>query len=234
VKLAALAPVLLAGCRPEPLAVVEELRAALERGERAQVERRIHPQYSDPLGGRAELLGALDTLGPLRIRFDQLEAIRGPSLLVIGRQELTLEEEPSWTLIGPLRLELAPDGGLEIRSGLLEDLRDIRDLFGRRRAALEANDAVAFAALLHPGYRDGDIDRPAAVARLEHDLAGIPVRLDPLSYWVEVRGLEAHADERYRLTVQERPPQAAIGRFTLRRSNGRWLISGGLYPARPP
>jgi len=222
--------VALLGCET-PVDVATSVAKTLSSGRVEDVRERIHPDYSDPLGDRTTLLRGLDDLirgsGPLTLRVSELEAVRGPEgPTVIGKIEATLAGSPSWTFTGPFALELA--GKNQIRSGLLGDLREIRALFAARRAALEANDAKAIGALIHPEYRDGTLDRAGAIARLESDIAGTPIRIEPLSYWVEVRGLDAHVDERYTLTLDE-VPHASIARFTLRRSAGSWRIFAGLY-----
>lgn len=227
------------GCE-DPEARVREAYAALAAGDVAAVEALIHPDYSDPAGDRAALVAALPELARdgVRPELRELEVLRGPSgPAVIGTLELRLAGPPEWTVLGPLRVELAPhDGRLRVRSGYLDDLRDLRALFAARRAALEANDADALGALLHPEYQDGTLDKAQAVARLRTDLAGVPLRIEPRSYWAEVRGLDTHVDERYGLRVGE-ATHAAIARLTLRRAAGHWRIRAGLYPPgqdRPP
>jgi hypothetical protein len=232
--LLAIGLIALAGCagceRPEEK--TRNLFAAIDRADLEEIERRVDAGYNDPLGDKEKLLE------DLRALFREVPRIRSkptdlsPSksrggVVVVGTLEIELESAPSWRMIGPLAIEY--DGGLSVKSGLLDDLRQIRRLFDDRRRAMEANDAEAYAALLHPEYRDGDLDRDGAIERLRKDLAGIPIRLEPLSYWVEVRGLDTHVDERYRLTVNEEP-HALVARLTLRRSAGLWRIFGGLYP----
>lgn len=213
------------------------LARALENGARAGIEAEIADDYSDPLGGRQELLDDLQAIFHATerrsIALADLEVLAAESSLtaieVIGKQVIEVEGRPSWKLVGPLHLELARSD-LRVRSGVLDDLRGIRALFAARRAALEANDAAGIGVLLHPQYRDGDRTREETVARLGSDLAGLPIRFEPLSYWAEVRGIEAHVDERYRMSVgTASATPALVGRFTLRRSAGRWRIAGGLY-----
>ena len=99
----------------------------------------------------------------------------------------------------------------------------------RRRAALEANDADALAALLHPHYRDGLVDRNEAVERLRRDVEGASIRFRVTNYRLEVRPDLAHIDEYYILTVGERVLPPATAGLTLRKSAGRWRIAAGLY-----
>ncbi len=217
----------------DPAAVVGEAVRALHAGDAEAVAARIHSAYSDPVGDRARLvedLGALVRDTP-RVVLSEVEVVRGPNgPTLVGKLEAHLVGPPEWTVVGPLRIELSPDQGrLAIRTGFLDDLRDLRALLGARRAALEANDAAALGALIHPEYRDGTLDRAAAIARLERDVAGVPIRIQPRSYWAEVRGLDAHVDERYVLRIGE-SDHAAIARFTTRRAAGRWRIFAGLYP----
>lgn len=227
----------LGGCGPacdDPRAVVEAAVAALTRGDVAAVEARVHPAYSDPVGDRAQLLADLEALAQAtpRVTLSEVEVLRGPQgPTLVGKLEAHLAGPPEWTVVGPLRLELAShDGALAIRTGFLDDLRDLRALMSARRAGLESNDADALGALIHPEYRDGALDRDGAVARLRDDVAGIAIRIEPRSYWAEVRGLDAHVDERYVLRLGE-AEHAAIARFTARRAAGRWRLFAGLYPA---
>lgn len=213
--------------------MVGDALRALQAGDVDAVAARIHPAYSDPVGDRARLIADLASLArdTPRVVMSEVEVVRGeggPTL--VGKLEAHLVGPPEWTVVGPLRIELAPDRGhLAIRTGFLDDLRDLRELLAARREALEANDAAALGALIHPEYRDGTLDRAAAIARLERDVAGVPIRIQPRSYWAEVRGLDAHVDERYVLRIGDND-HAAIARFTTRRAAGRWRIFAGLYP----
>ncbi|MFO0728046.1 MAG: nuclear transport factor 2 family protein [Myxococcota bacterium] len=229
---AALLAILL-GCS-SPRAQVEAADQALFQGDLGPWEALCSPDYSDALGKKAELMRDLERLSKMTTAFTvksrDVEELGGGAE---GRRTLqaTLELSFSsstlgeWRWTGPRSLEL--DGG-KVRSGAFTDLRDLIDLFDRRRRALEANDAEAIGALLHPEYKDGDHDREATVARLREDLLGAKIRLEPLSYWAEDRGLQTHVDERYRLTIGE-VSRAAVARFSLRKAAGRWRIEGGLY-----
>lgn len=233
---AAAALLLLVGCT-RPVEQLERANQELAAGQLSAVEARIAEAYRDAIGGKAELRAGLEEIlrgaTSLEIRTPELTALRteGPDrgTTLQGKLELSFEDKESggWTLTGPLDVELDHSG--QIRSGYLADLRDLIGLFKARRAALEANDAAALGALLHPDYRDGDRDKDATVRRLAEDLEGTPVRLRPLSYWAELRGMDAHVDERYELRVGEEP-RRAVARFTLRKSAGRWRIFAGLYP----
>lgn len=242
VRIGLVTPVVLAACGlgaegcHDPRETVAEAMRAVERGDAEALTARIHPAYSDTMGDAARLRAELRLLAEAsaapQLRLSEVEVVRGPEgPMVIGKLEARLAGPPEWTFTGPLRVELLPgDGGrLQIRSGFLDDLRDLRELLATRRAGLEANDARAIGALIHPEYRDGTLDREAAIERLERDLAGVPLRIEPRSYWAEVRGLDAHVDERYILRIDERE-HAAVARFTVRRAAGRWRIWAGLYP----
>lgn len=226
---------LLCGCA-RPIEQLERANQDLAAGRLTAFEARVAEGYRDAMGGKAELRAGLEQIlsgaSGLEIRTPELEALRteGPErgTTLQGKLELSFESKDSggWTLTGPLEVELDHSG--QIRSGYLADLRDLVGLFKARRAALEANDATALGALLHPDYRDGDQDKYATLRRLTEDLEGTPVRLTPLSYWAELRGMDAHVDERYELRVGEEP-RRAVARFTLRKSAGRWRILAGLY-----
>lgn len=198
----------------------------------------VDREYADPLGDRDALLQDLRTLVHESSRrtlvYTDLTTGDDPSKLsatLTGRVDLELVGRPTWKVVGPAQVELARTDGFRVRSGLLSHVRDIRGLMAARRGALEANDATAVRPLLHPGYRDGDLDADEAVQRLQKDLAGVPVRLRVTNYRVELRGPTAHVDEHYVLTVGERTLPPSVARFTLSRSAGRWKIAAGLYPA---
>jgi hypothetical protein len=99
---------------------------------------------------------------------------------------------------------------------------------------MEGNDADGYAELLHPSYRDGDVDREETERRLKADLSTVRIRIDPSLYRLELRGPTAHLDEHYRLTVNMRELPPAIARLTLVRAAGLWKISSGLYPKLEP
>jgi hypothetical protein len=219
-----------------PLESLRTIQDALARGDLAEVERQVDPGYSDARGDRAVLLADLrdliETYGAVKIRFPVLELQRAPGVAptVIGTLEVELEGTPSVALVGPLRVEFARDRA-RVRSGLLDDLRDIRALLLARKAALESNDAAAFGRLLHPAYRDGDLDKDGALARIAEEVRGLPIRDALLHHRIEVRGTKAHVDERYQLTAGDRTFPESIARLTLERSAGRWQIQAGLFPA---
>ena len=225
----AIALILLLGCEAPPERLVATAFERLAAG--GAIDELIHPDYSDPRGDRARLLAELSALrqevGRIAITTSELSVLEGPR--VIGKLELVIDGRPSWKLVGPLDVELARAGTLRIRSGFLDELRDVRALAAARRAALEGNDPEGFAATLHPGYRDGDLDKAAAVARFAEDVEGIAIRHEPTHYRLELRGPRAHLDERYTLSVGEQRLENQLARLGLERSAGRWLISGGLY-----
>jgi hypothetical protein len=234
-----LCTLLTSGCRERATAVVEELGAALQRGELEALERRLSPDYEDPLGGREALLADLDAMlreaGRVEVKLAELAERAGTSrqrTTVVGRLELELAGSPRWSVVAPLAVTLEASDRLRVVSGLLTELRDVRALMARRRAALEANDAAALGALLHPQYRDGDLDRAEASARLARELEGVRLRLYPSLYRLEVREDLAHVDEHYTLDVAETPQPPAVARFTLRRSAGRYLVAAGLFSRR--
>lgn len=235
IALAALVGLASGACAPSPREAADAVAAALGRGDVDAVLSNVARSYADPLGDRATLEAELRALvaeqGTIPTRLAEVDLLRGEQpgrAELVGRVEVKTGGVPSFDLRGPLRWEfLEEDGRPRIRSGLLDDLRDVRALFAARRAALEANDVDALATLLDPTYRDGDTDREAAIQALRALVVGTPIRLEPTSYWIDVRGLEAHVDERYVLRTGD-AEQRAIGRFTLRRTAGRWRLSAGL------
>jgi hypothetical protein len=235
IALAALLGLGAAACAPSPREAADAVAAALGRGDVDAVLAHVARSYADPLGDRGTLEADLRALvaeqGTLPTRLAEVDLLRGEQpgrAVLVGRVDVKTGGVPSFDLRGPLRWELVEeDGRPRIHAGLLDDLRDVRALFAARRAALEANDVDALSALLDPTYRDGDTDREAAVDALRALVVGTPIRLEPTSYWIDVRGLEAHVDERYVLRAAE-AEQRAIGRFTLRRTAGRWRLSAGL------
>lgn len=221
-------------CTPTPLKEVAALCDAIAGNDAQEVDRRIHAEYSDPLGGRARLLADIAAMharwGRIDVALSETSAAPNPPQVeVVGQLQVLLAGEPGWKLVGPLRLELVRGLRWQVRSGLLADLRDIQHLMAARHEALEGNDSTRYAELLHPGYRDGDLDRDDAVARMQHDLQGVRIRHRPSHYRVEVRGPIAHVDERYTLQIGDRTLPATVARLTLKRSAGRWKIAAGLY-----
>jgi hypothetical protein len=230
----------LAACAEPAPAVVAEVLRAVEAGDAAALAARISPDYADPLGGRDALVADLADLAREFARREvsghdlaEAEGASSQRVRVSGRLEGALTGEPSWRFEGPLSVELERTDRTRVVSGLLVDLRDARGLAARRRAALEGNDAAALVALLHPGYRDGDLDRDGARARLERDLASVRIRLTPSLYRLEVREDLAHLDEHHQLEVDHVAQRPAVARLTLRRSAGRARIAAGLYPSTP-
>lgn len=229
---------LLAACQRTPQEAVEQARTAIETRSTSELLEVLDPQYADTLGGKKQLLSDLEDLHDrfprIRLVMEELTVAKGASELdatVVGTLNADFVGEPTWKVRGPVAIELVRStDGFRIRSGLLTEFRDVAELMARRRAALEANDADAVRSLLHPRYRDGDLDADQAAARLARDLEGKKVRFEATNYRLELRGPRAHVDEHFVLTVNDRPTRPLIGRFTLERSAGRWRISSGLYP----
>src|SRR5688572_8725656 len=204
----------LGACREPPQEIVASAFDALMRGDRDGALARVDEHYLDALGGRAELEQDLDRLlqesGRIEIRTSEISIVEGATKLqvkVIGRLEVALIGKPEWRATGPLEIDLRES---KIASGFLTGLRDVRQLAARRRAALEGNDPALYADLLHPTYRDGDVDREATETRLRRDLASVRIRLEPSLYKLEIRGALAHLDEYYALVVNERPLPPAV------------------------
>lgn len=232
----ALSIALLAGCTAPPDEIAQKVAAALEARDPAAALAFVHASYADPRGDRRTLAADLEDMrerfSRVRIDFEEVSAIEGASAkeaTVVGRLDAELVGEPTWRVVGPLRVDFIREDGFHVVSGLLTDVRDVRALMAARRAALEANDAEAIRPLLHPGYRDGDMIADEVIARLTEDLAGAPIRMAVTNYRLEVRGPVAHLDEHYVLTVAGRTLPPAIARFTLAPSAGRWKIRAGLY-----
>jgi hypothetical protein len=225
-----------AACGEPPRAVLENALRATERGDIKALARWVAEDYGDPLGGKEELL---EGVGDLAHRFGRMAM--SPSevsisadaskvdVQAIGRMDVELVGSNTWRATGPIEVPLRREDGYQIRGGFLADLRDVMGLMDLRRRALEANDAEAYAKLLHPGYKDGDDNLEQTKARLVSDLAGKRIRLDPSLYKLELRGPLAHVDEHYVLTVDDRSIPPSIARFTLERAAGRWRIASGLY-----
>lgn len=224
-------------CAEPPDRVVARAFAAIADGDLEALEARIDAGYTDALGDRRRLLEDLRELreqcAKLAFTLGEVSVARGQTELdprVLGRLDVECPGKPRWKVTGPLEIDLVKEGDFRVRSGLLTDLRDVRKLAEARRAALEGNDADGYAKLLHPTYRDGDVDREETTLRLQRDLAGVRVRLEPSLYRLELRGPTAHLDEHYVLTVGERTLPPGIARLTLTRAAGLWKISSGLYP----
>ncbi len=226
------------GCTRSPQELLDATRQALHTQNLEALEPLIHPRYSDPVGDRARLLRDIKDLYQdfprLVLRFEEVEILGGSSksqATVLGKLNGTFFGSPEWSVLASLRLELERDFGFRIRSGLLQGFRSVRALAEKRRSALEANDAQAMKPLLHPAYRDGDLDADEAVARLAHDIEGVRIRHRPLHYRLEIRGPDAQLDERYELRLNQESPKTQVARLRLKRSAGLWRIQGGLYPA---
>lgn len=233
-RLAVVGLLITSACRASPAELAEQATQAVESGELSRLEPLLHPQYADALGDRAALftdLGNLVEAFPARdIRFEAIEVERGEELVLRGVQHIDLAGGHTVKMLGPLRWQLeAGATKLEIRSGFLDDLRDIEALLAARRAALEANDAEAYGRLIHPDYRDGDMDRTQVMAQLRTDLEGVVLRFEPIHHQIEVRKDLAHVDERYNMKIGEQAFPRGLARLTLRTSLGRWRIAAGLY-----
>lgn len=222
-------------CRPDPAELAEAARRAVEEEDLGTLGAILHDRYADPMGAKAETLASLRELFerfPRReVQFEALELLRGEPLTLTGveRVELTGHHTVKW--VGPFRWELERAGWpLRIRSGFLDALRDVEAVLDARRAALEANDAEAYGRLLHPDYRDGDLDREGALSRIAQDLDGAVIRLEPIHHQAERRQDLVHVDERYTLRLGEQAFPRGLARLTLRASLGRWRIAAGLYP----
>jgi hypothetical protein len=234
----ALAACGLSGCGERPEVVVNAAFETLQAQDVAALLTRIDPTYSDPLGDKSvlerDLRQLIEGTGRIKVSASEISVVEGTTkrdARVIGRLDVELVGEPTWRATGPLELDLRDDGGFHITGGFLSDLRDVQKLAAQRRAALEANDATLYGKLLHPTYRDGDVDREDTEARIARDLSGsVKVRLEPTLYKLEVRGPLAHLDEHYLLSVNDRRLPAAVARFTLRPAAGFWRIAAGLYP----
>ena len=227
----------LVACTDDPRDELEALRRDVEAGRLEAIDALVHAEYSDPMGDRAQLMSDLKQLSReyprIELRWSELSVVRDAqpgAVDVVGRQDVRLVGDVGWKLTGPLRVEFRPSGRLRVRSGLLDDLRAIRQLMDRRRRALEGNDPEGYGALLHPQYRDGDLDRDDAVKRLQEDLQSVAIRHTPHHYRVDVRGPLAHVDERYAIRAGGRVHPRGVARFTLQRSAGAWRIASGLYP----
>ena len=236
-KSSALLAVLFAGCGPAAEEVALRAVEAAADADVATLGRWVDPGYADPLGGlevlRRDLADLEARYGRRRIELRELSRHAAASELhttVVGHLDVELVGQPTWRAVGAMSLELERNAGWRVRAGLLSDLRDIMGLMDARRRALEANDPAALAALLHPRYRDGDLDREEAAQRMARDLEGVRIRLEPTNYRLELRGTTAHLDEHYRLEVAGRALPPTIARFTLGRTAGRWRILAGLYP----
>ena len=223
------------GCAPAPRRVADAVFAEIAAGSVEAALAAVADDYQDPVGDRARLASDLrafvDEQRPLTVGLVDVSTIPGPgpgTAELLGRLEVETQGRPSWSFRGPLRLGFLKRGQASVIStGLLDDLRGLRALFEARRRALEANDVDGLIRLLDPAYADGDLDRAAVEARLRDEVPGTPIRMEPESYWVEVRGLEAHVDERYALRLGD-DLHRAIGRFTVRKTGGTWRLSAGL------
>jgi hypothetical protein len=229
---------LLAACAEPPETIAHRAHRAFAGRELAATLGHIAADYRDPLGDKAalerDLNDLIESTGRIEIELSELTTLEGATkqlAAITGRLDVHLVGEPEWKSTGPLELELKKDGEFQIVSGFLTDLRDVRKLMKKRRAALEANDAKLYGALLHPTYRDGDVDRADTQARIDKDLStNTRIRLEPTLYRLEMRGPMAHLDEHYLLKVNDAALPASIARFTLRPAAGFWRIAAGLYP----
>ncbi len=227
------------GCGRTPEEAVQRALTAIETHDASALERVLDLEYADPLGDEHRLLTDVTELWEryprIEIRAEDLLTSKGASELeatVSGTIDADFVGTPTWKVKGPLPIELVRrSDGFRIRSHLLTTFRDAQQLMDARRAALEANDVEGVRKLLHPDYRDGDLDADGAMQRLAGSLDGRKVRLQVSNYRLELRGPWAHLDEYYVLVVDDRPTRPLIARFTLKTTAGRWRIAAGLYPA---
>lgn len=229
-----------AGCTRGPEEVVRQTAEALERGDLEALERRVAAGYADARGDRSQLFEDLERLlvssAARRVQFRGTQRHPSPSARTAAVQtELDLEwiGPVVWRVRGPVTLELVRQVDFRVEGGLLVAFREAEAVARARRAALEANDPEALRALLHPAYRDGNLDADGALHRISASLQGVRVRLRPTHYRLELRSAQAHLDEHYVLTVGTRTLPPAIARFTLERTAGRLRIAAGLFPSNP-
>lgn len=225
------------GCVRAPEDVVRRAARAIEEGDLDALRRHIAPGYADARGDRARLFEDLEhliaTSAMRKILWDEPERLpseSGRTAVVEAHLELQWVGPPNWRVYGPDRLELVRQDDFRIEGGVLVAFRETEALVRARRAALEANDAEGLRVLLHPDYRDGDLDADEAIHRLAKNLEQTPVRLRPTNYRLELRGSRAHLDEHYVLAIGPRTLPPAIARFTLEKTAGRLRIVAGLYP----
>ncbi len=222
-------------CTSPPEQVVKEVYQAIETAELPKIRKHLDPKFTDPLGTQQQLLedleGIFRTYPKRSIKLTELhEAQKGSKLEVQVTGMLTAEfiAEPTWRVQGPIQVDLVRTDGFRIRSGILSEFRDIQRLAAARREALEANAVEDLRPLLHPGYKDGDLDADQVLERLKRSFQGVKLRLEVSNYRLELRGPLAHLDEHYVLKVNGVPSPPLVGRFTLKRSAGRWRIAAGL------
>ena len=227
-------------CATAPEDVVRQTADALAKGDREALERWVASGYADARGDRAQLFRDFERLlvssAARRIEFRAPRQIPSRSArTAVIESELDLEWIGSavWRVKGPVTLELVRQVDFRIEGGLLVAFREAEAVARARRTALEANDPDALRELLHPAYRDGDLDADGALRRISDSLRGVRVRLRPTHYRLELRGPQAHLDEHYVLTVGPRTLPPAIARFTLERTAGRLRIVAGLFPSDP-
>ncbi len=222
-------------CTSPPEQVVKEVYQAIGAADLSGLRKHLDPEYTDPLGDHQRLLGDLEgifkTYPKRALELSELQGAPRESKLevqVTGMLTAEFIAEPTWRVQGPIQVDLVRTDGFRIRSGLLSEFRDIQGLAAARRAALEANAVEDLRPLLHPSYKDGDLDGDQVLERLKPSLEGVKLRLEVSNYRLELRGPVAHLDEHYVLKVNGVPSPPLVGRFTLKRSAGRWRIAAGL------
>lgn len=223
-------------CGPSAEVVGRNAVDAMIRADAKALGRWVDPSYADGRGGWTALQADAQSWGEAYLRREGQAELRAVPLgasravaEVDGTFVLRFDGDgPSLRAEGAVHLHLIRDGQLRVRSGLFTGVRDALALLAARRAALEANDVVGLAALIHPTYRDDGVDRTTLVEALERSIPGAVVRLTPLSHRIEVRSDLVHVDEHYRMTVDGRALPIAVARLTLARSAGQLRIQAGL------
>ena len=225
------------GCGATPEDAVRGALAAVEAADSAQLRRWVDPEYTDGRGGQtvlAEDVQAWQKTYPRRsLNIDHLDILRSGTSRLRADARVAIDlilsgATPSVRARGPLLIELLRNQGFRVQSGLLTEVRDVLEVMAERRAALEANDAEALAALLHPRYSDGSYNRHHLIDRLRRDLEGRVVRIEPTAYRIELRSGRVHVDEHHRMSIDGRELGPAVARLTFAQSAGRLRIQAGL------
>ena len=228
--------VALNACGRGPPETVEAMGPALSSGDLPAFLALVSGGYTDPRGDR-EVLGRelgvwLERYPHITLTHRELVVEAGRSALaasVSGAIEADLRGTPGLKIDGYFQYPLEKDGDFRVRTGLFDAPRDVVEVLEARAAALEANDPAALSALLHPAYRDGDLNREDVQARLQRDLSDVRVRYEVTHRRLELRPDLVHADELHVLTVNGRPTGPQVARITLRPTAGRYRIAAGLY-----
>ncbi len=228
----------LTACGPSPTESHAKLIQALQKGSPDAVVALLHEDYRDPLGGAQILKEDLSQwqqhYGRRQVSATEL-IVSGPAAekTVMARLDFELVGEPNWKVVGPWQVTLRRRDGFRVYANVLSEIRDIQRLMEHRKNALEANDPTSFGQVLHPRYRDGDLNASQAQQRFESHTQGLALRLRPTHYRVELRGHQAHLDEHYELSIGGQKPLKGVARLTLAKSAGRFRILSGLYPKSP-